>query len=138
MDVGKPGCEAHYRAHWKTVDRWVEECGKVELRAARAEEVARRRDAKRKPDKPQGIDLGPKVDKDDLHAACHYLRDKTTLVGIRANGRYFVGRQDMTGAEVLQLALARGMDEWYIERDIMARLDLECVDEFVLDRELML
>ena len=138
VDIGKPGCEAYYRAHWKTVDRWVEECGKVRLRAARAEEVARRRQAKKKPAKPASplIDKNP-PDRWDMHAACEYLRDKVTVVGINERGEYFVGAKVMLASDILTLALARGMDEWYIEQHMLKMLSLfDGVDEWVLDREL--
>lgn len=139
IDIGKPGCEGHYRAHWKTVDRWVEECGKVELRAARANEVKRRREAKRKPLPPTEPRVDPSPpDPDDLKAACHYLRGPATYVGVNERGEYFVNGKIMLPSEILTLALAKGMDEWYIEADIMARLALnDDVDEFVLDRELI-
>lgn len=142
VDVGKPGCEAHYRAHWKTVDRWVEEVGKNKLRAARAEKVAERR-AKRnaaKVEAPKPLTDPCPPDPDDLMAAVRYLQSNANggwRVGIAEDGRYFVGRNIVFGSEVVERALAKGMDEWYVERDMMNRLSLEAgTDEFVLDREL--
>ena len=136
IEVGKPGCEAHYRAHWKTVDRWVEEEGKAELRAARKAYV--KAGLKTKP-KPVAIETGPEVDPEDLHAACQYLRERTNggwTVGRRDDGRYFVGAASLTGAEVLERALAKGMDSWYVEADMMKRLALsDGVDQWVIDGE---
>ena len=139
VDIGKPGCEAYYRAHGKTVDRWVAEVGKVELRAARADEVARRRAARRKPVEPPSPRVDTvKVDHNDFQAACQYLRNKTTFVGINERGEYFVNERIMLPSEILTMALAQGMDEWYIEADMFKRFDIEHgTDEWVLDRELM-
>lgn len=137
IEVGKPGCEAHYRAHWKTVDRWVEEEGKAELRAARKAYV--KAGLKAKPPPPKAVVIGDAVDDDDLHAACQYLRERANggwRVGKRDDGRYFVGTASLTGAEVMERALAKGMDSWYVEADMMKRLALsEGVDQWVIDGE---
>lgn len=137
IEVGKGGCELHYQAHWKTVDRWVEEEGKDGLRAERRAFVKAKR--ARKPALAAPTDTGPDVDPDDLHAACQYLRERANggwHVGKRADGRYFMGTRALTGAEVIERALAKGMDSWYVEADMLKRLQAsEGLDLWVVDRD---
>lgn len=138
VELGKVGVGEYFGAHWKTVDRWVEEEGKDGLRAERAEWVAEQRP--RKPARVDApVDLGRPCDPDDLAAACQYLRERQGggwRVGLRDDNRYFVGGRTMRACDVLDMALARGMDEFYVERDMFKRIDLHLgVDEWVLERE---
>ena len=139
VDIGKPGCEAYYRAHWKTVDRWVDEVGKAELRAARADEVRRRREEKKQKAaigrRDPVVDDSP-PDPDDLKAACHYLRGPTTYVGVNERGEYFVNSKIMLPSEIVAMALAQGMDEWYVECDIYSRIaSEEGIDFWLIEKE---
>lgn len=136
--LGKPAVIEHYRAHWKTIKRWVEEEGKDELRKARAEYVAAQRTVRVLPGTAPRVDA-VKVDPDDVSAACQYLRENRNggwRVGLRDDGSYFVGTRNLVGSEVVSLAIAKGMDEWYVENDIRKRIALgDGIDEWVLDPE---
>jgi hypothetical protein len=52
ISMGWDGLEDHYRTNWRVIRRWIEEEGRDELRAARAEHVqqiyAERRNRKRR------------------------------------------------------------------------------------------
>lgn len=36
IELGWHYVDAHYRAHWRTIARWIDETGRLELKAARA------------------------------------------------------------------------------------------------------
>ena len=40
-ELGWEGIEEHYRTNWRVIRRWIDECGRDELRAARADHVKR-------------------------------------------------------------------------------------------------
>lgn len=42
IELGWHYVDAHYRAHWRTIARWIDETGRLELKAARAAYVKAR------------------------------------------------------------------------------------------------
>lgn len=42
IEMGWHVVDAHYRAHWATIARWIDECGRQELKEARAAYVSER------------------------------------------------------------------------------------------------
>lgn len=142
VEVGRVGCIEHYRTHRTVVERWASEVGTAELRKARADYVSERKRQDAMPKRlAQPVACGDEVDADELSAACAYLRENRNggwRVGLRDDGRYFVGTRCCTGAEVIERAKAKGMDEWYVEADMFKRLAMhEGVDEWVIEREIV-
>lgn len=139
IEIGMDGCQEYYRAHRVTVRAWCVEVGLEEIRAARADYVAQERakraQAKRPKVRKVRVDPCP-PDPYDLRAACAYLRENRNggwRVGLRDDGNYFVGTKELVGSEVVAMALVKGMDEWYVERDAMKNMrEHEGVDEWVL------
>jgi len=47
VELGWGGIEEHFHAHSRSIRRWLDVCGRDELRARRAEYVRRQREAKK-------------------------------------------------------------------------------------------
>jgi hypothetical protein len=141
VEVGRVGCIEHYRTHRTVVERWADEVGKVELRKARADYVAEQKQRAKPQEREVCHVAAQDFDPDECSAACQYLRENRNggwRVGAREDGRYFVGTAVMGGAEVIERAKSKGMDEWYVEADMFKRLDMHVgVDEWVLEKEVV-
>lgn len=140
VEIGMTGCQEYYHAHRLTVRAWCVEEGLEAIRAARSAYVAEQKAkalAKRRKPRPSVPRIDPcPPDPCDLRAACQYLREKrggSWCVGLRDDGNYFVGTNNLVGSEVVAMALDRGLDEWYIEADMMKNMrEHEGVDQWVL------
>lgn len=140
VEVGRVGCIEHYRTHRTVVERWADEVGKVELRKARADYVAECKErvrgvVKAEPASPDPLGADP----DDVAAACAYFREPRNgawVCAINERGMAFRGSRVMQPAELVELAREKGMDEWYVEADIMKRYAMHAdVDEWVLEND---
>lgn len=131
VEIGRDATCEYYRCHKTLVMQWVRECPGI--KEARAEYLASLK-PKRKP-KPKPVRIEDH-DSDDLHAACAWFREPRNggwVCGVRPDGLAYRGSRVMQPVEFIALALAKGMDEWYVEADIMKRLaQHEGVDEWVL------
>lgn len=142
VEVGRVGCIEHYRTHRTVVERWASEVGTAEIRKARADYVSECKQRGRSAfvNVSGDGDRGPDFDPDECSAACAYLRENRNggwRVGLRDDGRYFVGTRCCTGSEVIERARAKGMDEWYVEADMFKRMAMhEGIDEWVIEREI--
>lgn len=134
VELGRDATCEYYRCHKTLVTEWVVQCpGIKEARTAYLAE--RKAKAKRKPAMPRPVTIDP-YDRDDLHAACAWFREPRNggwVCGQREDGLAYRGSRIMQPAEMIALALDKGMDEWYVEADMMKRIaQHEGVDEWVL------
>lgn len=134
VDLGRDATCEYYRCHKSLVVKWVKECPGI--REARAAYLAERKAREsRKPAKPKPVVIQPH-DADDLHAACAWFQDARNggwVCAVREDGMAYRGSRVMQPTELIQLAIDKGMDEWYVEADMMRRVAMhDGVDEWVL------
>lgn len=130
-EIGRDASCEYYRAHKTLINKWVAECPGV--KEARAAYIASLK-PKPKP-KPVPVVILPH-DVDDLHAACAWFQEPRNggwVCSVRADGLAYRGTRIMQPVDLIALAVDKGMDEWYVEADIMKRIAAhEGVDEWVL------
>lgn len=116
VEIGRLDCEAWYRARRTTIDRWLEERGKLRLIRMRADYVKHLRlsgkKAKGTPQIQVAIDLTPPHPEVARMAADHLriCRNGGWMVSPTGQGDWFVGSCRKSAGEMVAMAAARGFD----------------------------
>lgn len=133
-EIGRDASCDYYRAHKTLINEWVGQSPGIK-EARQAYVLEQRAKSVRKKPVVAKVEIAPH-DPDDLHAACAYFREPRNgswVCGVREDGLAYRGTRIMQPVDMISLALDKGMDEWYVEADIMKRIaSHEGVDEWVL------
>lgn len=127
VEQGRERCESWYRARKTTINRWLEECGKVELINRRAAFVASQRAAGKwltrqtcmvevrvitsQAPRSQPIRDRRKVSPTIARHAAQFLRVARNggwIVSPSTNGEWFVGCRRLSSAQLVDLARSKG------------------------------
>lgn len=117
VEVGRLDCENWYRASRRTINRWLNERGKVRLINLRAAYIRHLRNqaaaAKLGPKRPEPLVIAQAFDQDLARLAAEFLRYSRNggwAVSQTSSGLWRVGITVKTVAELLDMAVRKGFD----------------------------
>lgn len=134
VEIGRQGCEAWYRAHKRTVTRWLIERGKAKLIKARAAFVKHQRSQGKwltrstcmVQHRATGLATHAQPVRDRRmvsgilarHAAQHLriIRHGGFIVSQATNGDWRVGTRSLSAAQLVDLASSKGFDQDAVTR----------------------
>ena len=120
--IGRVACEEHYHVSRLAITAWLNDCGKAELIALRAEFVKRKEAERRQRDRlnrrEMGKVLGMAFPVDQREVAPELARDAAQFLRIKRNGGWavsptmsggwIVGVKRMSAAELVDMAILGG------------------------------
>jgi hypothetical protein len=130
VEIGRLDCESWYRARRTTINRWLEERGKLRLLKLRADFVRHQRLMARQP-KPR---MPIQVATDSRHVLpevaqmaagfLRVIRNGGWMVSVTPQGDWFVGSIRRSAAEMVSIAEAKGFDVAWANLQVMANRKL--------------